>query len=98
MGNIAFIQTNFTSGEVSPQIEGRIDLVKYGNSAATLNNVFVRVFGGGYRRPGTYFAETTKLSTGAVRLFPFQFSTDQAYVIEAGDQYFRFYKDSGILL
>ncbi len=97
MGNIAFLQSNFTSGEVSPQIEGRVDLAKYGNSASTLNNVFVRVFGGAYRRPGTYFAEVTKLSTSAVRLFPFQFSNTQAYIIEAGDQYFRFYKDSGIL-
>ena len=97
MGNINFIQCSFTSGEVSPQIEGRVDLAKYGNSAATLNNVFVRVFGGAYRRPGTYFAEVTKLSTTAVRLIPFQFSTTQAYIIEAGDKYFRFYKDSGIL-
>lgn len=98
MSNINFIQTNFTSGEVSPQIEGRVDLAKYGNSAATLNNVFVRVFGGAYRRPGTYYAETTKLSTSAVRLIPFQFSNTQAYVIEAGEKYFRFYKDSGVLM
>ena len=97
MANLNFIQTNFTSGEVSPQIEGRIDIAKYGNSAATLNNVFVRIFGGAYRRPGTYYAATTKLTTSAVRLIPFQFSTTQAYIIEAGDVYFRFYKDSGIL-
>ena len=97
MGNVNYIQTNFTSGEVSPQIEGRVDLVKYANSAATLNNVFVRIFGGAYRRPGTYFAQVTKLSTSAVRLIPFQFSTTQAYIIEAGNVYFRFYKDSGIL-
>ena len=98
MADINFIQTNFTTGEASPQIEGRIDLVKYGNSAATLNNVFVRVFGGAYRRPGTYYVHTTKLSTSAVRLIPFQFSNTQAYIIEAGDVYFRFYKDSGILM
>lgn len=98
MSNINFIQTNFTNGEVSPQIEGRVDLAKYGNSAATMKNVFVRVFGGAYRRPGSYLAESTKLSTSAVRLLPFQFSTTQAYIIEAGEQYFRFFKDSGILL
>ena len=98
MPNINFIQTNFCSGEVSPQIEGRVDLAKYGNSAATLNNVFVRVFGGAYRRPGTYFVSSTNLSTSAVRLIPFQFSNTQAYVIEAGDTYFRFYKDSGLLM
>jgi hypothetical protein len=98
MPNVNYMQCNFTMGEASPQIEGRTDLTKYGNSAATLNNVFVRVFGGAYRRPGTYYAETTKLSTGAVRLFPFQFSNQQAYVVEAGEKYFRFYKDSGILM
>jgi len=98
MANINYIQTNFTSGEVSPQIEGRVDLAKYQNAAATLNNVFVRVYGGGYRRPGTYLTSVTKLSTAAVRVIPFQFSTTQAYIIEAGHQYFRFYKDSGILI
>ena len=97
MPNVQFIQTNFTSGELSPQIEGRVDIAKYQNSAATLNNVFVRVFGGAYRRPGTYYVETTKLSTSAVRLVPFQFSTEQAYIIEAGEKYFRYYKDSGVL-
>ena len=98
MANINYITTNLTAGEVSPQIEGRVDLAKYQNAAATLNNVFVRVYGGGYRRPGTYLASVTKLSCSAVRLMPFQFSTTQAYIIEAGHLYFRFYKDSGILL
>lgn len=97
MSNINYIQTNFTSGEVSPQIEGRVDLAKYVNSAATMNNVFVRVYGGAYRRPGTYLASVTKLTSNAVRIIPFQFSTEQAYVVEIGHQYFRFYKDSGIL-
>lgn len=95
MSNINYIQTNFTSGEVSPQIEGRVDIAKYQNSAATLNNVFVRVFGGAYRRPGTYFVSETKLSTAPVRVIPFQFSNTQAYIIEAGHLYMRFYKDSG---
>jgi hypothetical protein len=97
MANINYIQCAFTSGEVSPQIEGRVDLAKYANSAATLNNVFVRVYGGAYRRPGTYFAEITKLTSNIVRVIPFQFSTEQAYIVEMGHQYFRFYKDSGIL-
>lgn len=97
MGKINYIQTNFSAGEISPQIEGRVDIAKYENAASTMKNVLVRVFGGAYRRPGTYLAEVTKLSTSAVRLMPFQFSTTQAYIIEAGDVYFRFYKDSGIL-
>jgi len=98
MANLNYIQCSFTSGEVSPQIEGRVDLAKYPNSATTMNNVFVRVYGGAYRRPGTYFASITKLTSAPVRVIPFQFSTEQAYIIEAGHQYFRFYKDSGILV
>lgn len=97
MPQINFISTNFTSGELSPQIEGRVDIAKYQNSAATLNNVFVKVFGGAYRRPGTYYAEVTKLSIHPVRIIPFQHSTEQAYIVEIGDKYFRFYKDSGAL-
>ena len=98
MSKINYIHTNFTTGEISPQIEGRVDIAKYQNAASTMKNILVRVFGGAYRRPGTYFAENCKLSTSAVRLMPFQFSTTQAYIIEAGDVYFRFYKDSGILM
>ena len=30
-------------------------------------------------------------------MIPFEFSATQAYIIEAGHQYFRFYKDSGVL-
>jgi hypothetical protein len=36
-----------------------------------------------------------KDSTKKVRLLRFEFSTDQAYVIEAGHQYFRFYMNGG---
>jgi hypothetical protein len=81
MSQVSYIQTNWTSGELSPQIEGRVDIDKYGNGAATLNNVFVRVFGGAYRRPGSYFAEVTKLSSAPVRLLPFSFSNIQSYII-----------------
>lgn len=31
----------------------------------------------------------------AVRILPFQFSTDQAYILETGEYYFRFYTDQG---
>lgn len=98
MAKINYITTNFTAGELSPQIEGRVDLAKYQNGCATLNNVFIRVYGGAYRRPGTYLASVSNLSTSAVRVIPFEFSTTQAYIIEAGEKYFRYYKDSGLLV
>jgi hypothetical protein len=60
-----------------------------------LENFIPLVEGGAKRMPGTYFALETKDSTKKSRLIPFQFSTVQSYVIEAGDQYFRFYKEDG---
>ena len=48
------------------------------------------------RRPGTYFAGRTK-DGGKVRLINFEYSDEQAYVLEFGANYIRFFKDGGIL-
>jgi len=87
--------SNFNAGEVSPLIDARSDLEKYQSGNRTMENFLPLVEGGATRTPGTYFALETKDSSQASRLFPFHFSTTQAYVIEAGDLYFRFYKDDG---
>ncbi|MBK8188999.1 MAG: hypothetical protein IPK79_00935 [Vampirovibrionales bacterium] len=55
--------------------------------------MFVRKEGGLSKRPGTRFIASTKVHAGRSRLIPFRFSTTQAYMIEAGAGYFRFYKD-----
>ena len=95
MPHVDPIMTNFTAGEFSPHLKGRVDINKYFNGAETLENAFVRAYGGAYRRPGTYFVAEVKDSSKAVRLIPFQFSTEQAYIIEMGHEYMRFYKDDG---
>ena len=35
MANIVHIQSNFTAGEISPRLFGRVDLSKYNNGAKT---------------------------------------------------------------
>lgn len=92
------ILTNFTGGEFTPRLRGRVDFDKYYNSCATLKNMVVHPHGGATRRPGTYFVSEVKDSSKAVRVIPFEFSTEQAYIIEVGDQYMRFYKDNGQIL
>jgi len=47
------------------------------------------------RRPGTRYIATEKSSAVKGRLKRFQFSTTQAYIVEMGEQAFRFYKDQG---
>ena len=96
MARVSSIITNFRTGEISPKLEGRIDLQKYNEAAQTLNNMVVYPSGGVTRRPGTYFAGRTK-DGGKVRLIDFEFSDEQAYVLEFGANYIRFYKDGGLL-
>ena len=96
MARVSTIVTNFRAGELSPRLEGRIDLDKYGEAAQTLQNMLVFPQGGTTRRPGTYFAGAAK-DGGKVRLINFEFSDEQAYVVELGANYMRFFKDGGIL-
>jgi hypothetical protein len=95
MAKVNYIGTNFTSGEFSPEMYGRVDYAKYFNGAATIENMFIKSQGGIYRRPGSYFVCEAKYHDRATRMISFQFSTEQAYIIEVGDLYMRFYKDDG---
>ena len=46
---------DFTSGEISPRLKGRVDFDKYFNTGETLKNVIVQTHGGIFRRTGTRF-------------------------------------------
>ena len=96
MARVSTIVTNFRAGELSPRLEGRIDLQKYNEGAQTLTNMLVFPQGGTTRRPGTKFAGRSK-DGGKVRLINFEYSDEQAYVLEFGANYIRFFKDGGIL-
>lgn len=90
--------TNFTAGEYSPQMFGQIDLASYPNACRLLRNFVCRVHGGGQKRPGTIFIAEVKDSTKETRLIPFQYSTEQAYVLELGNSYMRVFMDRGQVL
>ncbi len=95
MPRSAPIQTNFTAGELSPRLEGRVDIQKYANGCKTLENMIVLKHGPASRRGGFYFANEVKDSSKKTRILPFEFSATQAYILEFGDQYIRFYKNYG---
>lgn len=89
-------QPSFTGGEISPSLYARVDLQRYANSLKTCRNMIVSSYGGCYNRPGQRFINPTKDSgTRQSRLVPFQFSTEQTYVIELGHLYARFYANGG---
>lgn len=95
MAKVSPIQTNFNRGEVTPLVYGRVDLEQYRAGVKLCRNMIPLVQGGLTGRPGTYFVEEVKVSAKKTRLIPFEFSTTQAYVIEVGDQYLRFYRNNG---
>jgi hypothetical protein len=89
------LQPALNAGEFSPRMEARVDFAKYANAAATVKNMIPLAQGGLSRRPGTRFVAKTKDPDAKARLLRFEFSTEQAYAIEAGNAYFRFYRNLG---
>lgn len=85
----------FNAGEMSPLMAARIRIDKYANALKTCLNMIPMVQGGVTRRTGTMFVDEIKSSASAAKLVPFEFSVTQAYALEFGNQYIRFYKDRG---
>ena len=95
-GNIVYTkQSSFAGGEVSPDMWGRDDHQKYAVSAKTMENFIPHPYGGASNRPGSRLVCEVKDSSKKVKLLPFQFSVEQAYIIEAGENYLRYIKDGG---
>lgn len=87
------IKTNFTAGEISPRLMGRVDIARYANGAKQVENAVCVVHGGVKRRPGTRFVAATKYANKKSRLIPFVFNRSQAYELEFGDGYVRFFQN-----
>ena len=85
------IRSSFNAGELSPLLDGRVDVAKYANGCVTLENFVPSVQGPAVRRAGTRFVAEIKSSASRAWLARFEFSSTQAYVLEFGDRYLRFY-------
>lgn len=95
--------TNFTAGEMSPRLEGRIDLSKYYNGCRILENFHIHPHGGITRRSGFRFITEAFNIDKPSLLIPFEFNNDQTYVLElgedeAGQGRMRVFSNGGIVL
>jgi len=88
----------FVAGELSPKLEGRVELEKYRQGCAELTNFMVLPQGGVTRRPGTQYLGEVKASANFTRLIPFQFKTSDTYILEFGNQIMRVYRAGGQIL
>ncbi len=71
-----------------------VELESYKSSLATLENMVVLPQGSLTRRPGTFFAATTK-ANGQARLIPFSRGQGTSLVLEFGNLYIRFFANDG---
>lgn len=85
------IITAFTGGEISPLAEGRIDNEAYYRSCSELRNMIALQQGPAEKRPGSKYIAEVKTSADKTRLIRFEYSSGDAYMLEFGDQYIRFY-------
>lgn len=97
MAKLTHVQTNFTAGELSPKAWGRNDIGRYSNGAEIIENAFVSVLGGLYKRWGTRYRMPAKIANKAARLVPFIFSRTDAFWLEFGDQYMRVHGVNGVI-
>lgn len=91
------IRTSFNAGELSPLMDGRVEVAKYNSGCKALKNFIPSVQGPAVRRAGTKFVAETKSSPYRSCLLPFVFNVSQVFVLEIGDYYIRFYASHGTL-
>ena len=91
---IQALQSSFADGQISPRMQGMVELESYKSSLATLENMIVLPQGSLTRRPGTFFAARTK-NNGAARLIPFSRGQGTSLILEFGNLYIRFFANDG---
>lgn len=99
MAGTRLSQNAFVGGILSPSLQARSDLDKYGFCIGRGRNVFIHRWGGISNRAGTIFVGEVKTPASTNhRLINFVFSTTQAYVLDFGNAIMRVVKDRGYVL
>jgi hypothetical protein len=98
MPKAAPLLNSFSSGELSPLFGARVELEEYASGCSRLENFMPLIEGPAERRGGTRFVREVKDMTDRTGTLRFEFNIEQAYILEVGDQYLRFYTDHGIVM
>lgn len=97
MPTAAPILLSFNAGELSPLLDSRIDLAAYASGCRQLQNFIPLRQGAASRRPGTRYVAKTKNEFDRGWLGRFVFDENDAYILEFGDLYIRFFTQGGVL-
>ena len=94
MSNLLQVKTNFTAGCIGRNLYGRGDLSIFENGARTLENVIIHPTGGVSRRRGLAYIDRIDRKA---RLIPFEFNTEQTYLICISADEVRVYRDGACI-
>lgn len=88
--------SSFNSGQLSPLLIPRKDLPMYKSGCADLRNFYVLPQGGIERRQGSEYIGTA-ISADS-KLIPFNFSSDESYIIELSSTDIKVYDGAGAIV
>lgn len=91
------LQPSWSGGEISPSLYARVDTTDYHTCLQQAENMFIHPQGGVSNRPGTRLQGMSK-NGGICRLIPFVIAENEAYAIEVGVHYLRFFTSAGRVL
>lgn len=92
------LTVNLTKGEITPLAQARVDIDLWKSSAARVRNWTTLKYGGVRRRSGTSYIGSVKSHAAGAEFIPFIFSQSQAYALEMGENYTRFWTPAGQVL
>lgn len=95
--------TNFTAGELSPRLAGRVDVSRYFNGCQALENFLVHPHGGVARRSGMRYVADCARHQGRSLLVPYEDAEGAGWVLEfaqdaSGAGVLRFFSGAGQVL
>lgn len=87
------LQEEFTGGELSPRLLGRVSLKKYKAGLSICENFLIQPHGPANKRGGTRFVLEVKDSSKTTILQKFDYKNEFQYVFEFGHNYIRFFRN-----
>lgn len=89
---------SFAGGEITPELYGHLDLVKFQIGLKTCKNFLVLPQGAVQNRPGFKYASRVKVSVLATRLIEYAIDSNTTMIVEVGLNYMRFLRNGNLIL
>lgn len=100
--SVRTLTRSFAGGEITPELFGRLDLTKFQTGLQRCENMIVLPHGPITKRPGFEHVIQTKYgpndANNQTRLIPFQYNTEQTYILEFGHLYLRVHTQGATVL